>query len=671
MSSKWLDHLNPEQREAAAHDTGPLLILAGAGSGKTTVLVSRAGRLIDEGIVQPKRLCVLTFTNKAARELKERVSKRLGSRGEGLWAGTFHSFGLQLLRRFHKQAGLSKEFGVIDGSDAGSIVKEVLRDFQNADKTAYDANKVLELLSQWREAGRTTANKEEDYEEAAEWALPKYLKRLDHLGMVDFDSLILRPIELMEKFPEVREAIQNSFDQVMVDEFQDTNRAQLRLIQLLVQPHKNLAVVGDDDQSIYGWRGADIRNILDFPKMYDNCKVIRLEQNYRSSPEILNLANQIIAKNTQRHRKVLRPSRPSGPMPELVIYKDEAEECECVGTELAQCVREGFKHQDLAVLYRSNGQGAMLEAELRRQGVPYIMSGGTAFFDRKETRDILAYLRCAFKPNEVAFRRILNNPPRGIGEKTIDALTDYSRTRHVPFVETARRWREAGVDEKAGKSLDSLFVLLQEIVPKILSGEGKPGTEMVKFFEQIGYKHQVEKLSANAGGAAKRWRWVEIFSGILDRFIERGGRKAETIRDFLDAMELRDNIDDDKKKDQVQLLTLHACKGLEFPVVMLLGIEEDLLPHRRLGGDIDEERRLFYVGVTRAQQRLTMTRALKRNRHGKLVDSPPSRFLLELPTGFFTQREGPRPMTTDTRKSMLADLFKKLDSLAPSVPPKA
>lgn len=669
MTSKWLSSLNPEQREAASHDHGPMLILAGAGSGKTTVLVSRAGRMIEEGIVRADRLCVLTFTNKAARELKQRVAHRLGGRGEGLWAGTFHSFGLQVLRKFHRQAGLSKEFGVLDASDAGSIVKELLRDFNTSAKSDYDPSKVLELLSQWREAGRTEAGKEEEYEEAAEYALPKYLKRLEHLGMVDFDSLILRPIELMEKFPEVREAMQGTFDQVMVDEFQDTNRAQLRLIQLLVEPHKNLTVVGDDDQSIYGWRGADIRNILGFPSMYDNCKVVRLEQNYRSSPEILGLANQIIAKNTQRHRKVLRATQEAGPLPELVVYQDENEETECVGTELANCVREGFKYEDLAVLYRSNGQGAMLEAELRRQGIPYAMSGGTAFFDRKETRDVLAYLRCAIKPNEVAFRRILNNPPRGIGEKTIDALTEYSRTHHRSFVETARRWPEAGVDEKAGKSLDQLFGILEALIPRLLAATPTVGGELIKTFEMLGYKQQIEKHSSNAVAANKRWRWVEIFSGILDRFIERGGRNTETIRDFLDRMELRDNFEDDKKKDQVQLLTLHACKGLEFPVVMLLGIEEDLLPHRRLGGDIDEERRLFYVGVTRAQKRLVLTRAKKRNRHGKIVDSPPSRFLLELPKGLFTEREGPRPMTTETRKSMLADLFKKIDSMG--VPAKS
>ncbi len=663
MTRSWLESLNAEQREAAAHDTGPLLILAGAGSGKTTVLVSRAGRLIDEGKVAPDRLCVLTFTNKAARELKERVAHRLGDCASGLWAGTFHSFGLQLLRKFHKQAGLSREFGVIDATDAGALVKEVLRDFHNVGKSSYDANRVLEMLSQWRESGRDAAEKEEEYEEATEFALPKYLKRLDHLGMVDFDSLILRPIELMQKLPDVREAIQNSFDQVMVDEFQDTNRAQLKLIQLLVAPHKNLAVVGDDDQSIYGWRGADIRNILDFPKLYSGCKVVRLEQNYRSTPQILNLANQIISKNTQRHKKVLKPSRDEGPLPEVVVFNDENEEAECVGSEIAQFVRDGFRYQDLAVLYRSNGQGAHLEAELRRQGVPYVMSGGTAFFDRKETRDVLAYLRCSLRPNEVAFRRILNNPPRGIGEKTIDSLTLFSRTHRVSFVEAAKKWREAGVEERAGHSLDQFFELLTSLAPRLLQSPQTPGAELVQVFEQIGYRKQIEKIAGNAATASKRWKWLEIFSGILDRFVERGGRRPETIRDFLDAMELRDNVGEEKRQDQVQLLTLHASKGLEFPVVLLMGVEEDLIPHRTLGGNLDEERRLFYVGVTRAQQRLILTRARKRNRHGKLVDSPASRFLLELPPGLFTERLGPRPLGVEARKSMLSDLFKKLDSL--------
>ena len=309
-----------------------------------------------------------------------------------------------------------------------------------------------------------------------EWLLPRYLKRLELLGMVDFDSLILKPIELMEQHPHVCEAIRTSFEQVMVDEFQDTNHMQMRLIKMLVAPHRNLAVVGDDDQSIYGWRGAVISNILNFPKVYHGCKVVRLERNYRSTPAILSVANSVIAKNNQRHAKVLRASEhvEAGQAPELFVYDNENEEAENVGSEIAALIRQGFAKKNIAVLYRSNSQGALLEAELRRQQIPYLMSGGTAFFDRKETRDILAYLRCAFKPNEVAFRRIVNTPSRGIGEKTIELLTHYAATKHISFVEAARAWHSAGVDERAGASLEELFQFLRGFVSHLSMAKERP-----------------------------------------------------------------------------------------------------------------------------------------------------------------------------------------------------
>ena len=667
LSARWTAGLNPEQIEAVTHNEGPLLILAGAGSGKTTVLVSRAGRLVDEGLVPPQKLCVLTFTNKAAKELKERVTHKIGKVGQKIWAGTFHSFGLQLLRRFHQQARLSKEFGVLDSSDAGALVKEILKDFHNAGKSAYDAERLLSLIAEWRETGQRQAQKEDEYQEAVEWALPKYLKRLEHLGMVDFDSLILKPIELMQESPEIAEAIQSSFQYVMVDEFQDTNSTQMRLIDWLVKPHRNLAVVGDDDQSIYGWRGACIRNILDFPKQYLGCKVVRLEQNYRSTPEILHVANAVIAKNTERHPKVLRPKTTTekGSLPEIVVYDDENQESECIGIEIAERLRQGQAKKEIAVLYRSNSQGALLEAELRRQQIPYLMSGGTAFFDRKETRDVLAYLRCSYRPNEVGLRRIFHAPSRGIGDKTIELLTDHSRLHQIPFVEVARKWQDAQVEPRAGLALNHLFQQLDTLVDRLI--EPSPlsaGTRLIQFFEEIGYKKHIEKHSGNALVATKRWRILELFAGILDRYVERGGRTKDSIRDFVDAMELRDTLNEKKEDDdRVQLLTLHACKGLEFPIVYFMGVEEDILPHKTLGSDIAEERRLFYVGVTRAQRELILTRAKRRRKHGQLVSSAPSRFLLEIPENLVTIRFGPRAMREDQRKAMLADFFKKLDGL--------
>jgi superfamily I DNA/RNA helicase len=674
LSQNWTEGLNAEQVRAVNHNEGPLLILAGAGSGKTTVLVARAGRLISEGRIFSSELCVLTFTNKAARELKHRVQAKLGNVAKGLWAGTFHSFGLLLLRRHHKEAGLSSGFGIIDASDAAAIVKELLRDFNYGGKTAYDAEKILSLIGQWRERGQRDAKNEDEYEAAVEWLLPRYLKRLDHLGMVDFDGLILRPLELMKQNPDVAAAIQGLFRQVMVDEFQDTNQMQMGLIQKLVQPHLNLSVVGDDDQSIYGWRGACISNILNFPKLYQQCEVVRLERNYRSTPAILKVANEVIAKNNQRHKKVLRssPEAAEGDKPEVFVYETEHDEAENIAIEIDAFIHQGHNRREIAVLYRSNSQGALLEAELRLRKIPYLMSGGTAFFDRKETRDILAYLRCAFKPNEIAFRRILNVPPRGIGEKTIETLIDYSLSHHVNFMEATRRWREAGVEEKTGAAIEEHFEKLRALVSFTVEGDNlSAGARLIQFFEELGYRPYLEKYSGNSQVAAKRWRLMELFGGILDRFVTQGGRSPETLREFLDAMELRDLMNDkEEKEDRVQLLTLHACKGLEFPIVFLMGVEEDLIPHKVLGTDVSEERRLFYVGVTRAQKRLILTRAKKRRRHGKWMDVVPSRFLLEIPDALLHEHAGPRPVREDVRKSLIADLFKKLDNLsaAPTKP---
>ena len=644
-----------------------MLILAGAGSGKTTVLVARAGRLVDEKIVEAQRLCVLTFTNKAARELKTRVGAKLGPVAKGIFAGTFHSFGMKLLRQYYREAHLPKDFGILDASDAGSIVKELLRDFNVGGKTAFDADRILSILSQWRESGRTEAKKDEEYEAAVEWLLPKYLKRLEHLGMVDFDGLLIRPLDLMESNPDLRRAIQQCYGQVMVDEFQDTNQLQMKFLRALTEEHRNLTVVGDDDQSIYGWRGACVSNILDFPKFYDDCKVVRLERNYRSVPAILTLANAVIAKNTKRHSKVLKAQKQTdvGRIPEIYVYENEDEEAEYTVLDIQHLIHEGAKRREIAVLYRSNGQGALLEAELRKHQIPYLLTGGTAFFDRRETRDVLAYMRCGLRPNEISLRRVLNVPARGIGEATIDALTLHTRETGKSFYAALRSWGESGVEERAGRAIDDFLQLTESLVAAILTpGTDTAGQRLVKWFEGIGYRQFVEKNSPNALVATKRWRVFEIFSGILDKFVANGGCNRETLRDFVDAMELRDALDEKKEnEDRVQLMTLHACKGLEFPTVFLIGVEEDLIPHKVLGTDVSEERRLFYVGITRAQERLIMSRACRRRRHGKWAECAPSRFLIEVPEGLMTEHVGPRPVREGHRRAMVADLFAKLDAL--------
>lgn len=669
LDSHWLKNLNPEQREAVAHDTGPLLILAGAGSGKTTVLVSRAGRLIDEKVVDPARLCVLTFTNKAARELKSRVAAKLGDKGSELWAGTFHSFGLQLLRKHARSARLNPHFSILDPKDTSGMVKELMSDFKHDEKDAFDANLLMAQISEWRERGQTEATKEEPYEEAVEWLLPRYLKRLEHLGAVDFDSLILLPWELMKSDPKLADEVRRDYDQIMVDEFQDTNTMQMRLVKILAEPHRNLAVVGDDDQSIYGWRGANIQNILNFPQLYTGCKVIRLERNYRSTPRILNLANTIIEANPQRHKKVLRPRDgiPDGEMPQVYVAQDENHEAEFLTGEVQSFKARGYRLKDIALLYRSNSIGAFIEAELRKNHIPYEMSGGTAFFDRKETRDVLAYLRCAVRPSDVPLRRILNTPNRGIGEKTFDRLNNITFDHEQPLLKVCRHWAQWSIDPKAGHSMDRLFQVLGELKKQLIEPSSlSAGTRLIQLLEEIGYRGHLERHSKDAMTAGRRWKYVAILGEVLDRYVERGGRTLKTFLEFLDGMELRDNPDTkDEKEDALQLLTLHACKGLEFPVVFLVGIEEELLPHRTLGTDVAEERRLFYVGVTRAKEHLILTRASKRRRFGKWQDTVPSRFLMEIPKGYYANHSGPRPVTQERRRALIDDLYKKLDALEP------
>lgn len=660
MSSQfdWTAGLNPEQQQAVLHETGPLLILAGAGSGKTTVLVSRTGNLLQKGAVRADQMCILTFTNKAARELKHRVEAKLGTRAKGLWAGTFHQFGLQVLRVNAKAAGLPASFGIIDQSDASAIIKELTSTIKNSAKDAFKPETFLSIMSKWRERGITKAQNDDEYEIMLEVLLPKYLKRLENLGVVDFDGLLLKPLQLFKEHPEVLERLQDRFQQVMVDEFQDTNLTQFQLVLGLSHKHNNLTVVGDDDQSIYGWRGACISNILDFPKRFQNCEVIRLERNYRSTPAILQLANDVIVKNKDRHGKILKSHASDvGSKPEFFVYDTEEIEAEEALRHIQYYKEQGYINREIAILYRSNSQSALIESQLRQNKIEYEISGGTGFFDRKETRDVLAYLKCADRPNEIAFRRILNTPSRGIGDTSLEKIQQLSQAQHINFVQATRKWAEAGVQPNVGANIDAFFKTLAGLNFRLLSGEGSVGENLLKFMQEIGYRDFIRQQSKDLDAFSKRWGVVEIFARVLDSFVARGGRTADSITDFIDAMELRESDNDDKKdgEGKVQLMTLHACKGLEFDAVVLLGVEEDLIPHKTLGTDTSEERRLFYVGITRARKRLILTRVRNRKRYGNWVPVSVSRFVAELgPQALQTYESGFRPLIADEKADMLA-----------------
>jgi DNA helicase-2/ATP-dependent DNA helicase PcrA len=658
--SIWFKSLNPEQIEAVAHTNGPLLILAGAGSGKTTVLVSRTGRLIGEKVSIPERICVLTFTNKSAQELKHRVAAKLGDTAAQVWAGTFHGFGLRFLREHWKAAGLPDRFGVIDQSDSQSILKDLVRDHTVYDKARLNLDILAAKISQIREHGKGSVLDKIPEAAAAEILAPKYMTRMRGLGVVDFEELLLRPLKMIREDSALLKKTQDRFDYLMVDEFQDTNAVQMRLLDEMAREHGNLAVVGDDDQSIYGWRGAEIQNILNFPKRFKDCKVVRLERNYRSSSAILNLANAVIANNKTRHGKVLKASAAiEGDKPELFVFENEEAEIEQITKELQEFQRKGYKWREMALLYRSNSQGGLMEGGLRRAQIPYKLSGGTALFDRKEARDVMAFIRCALHPNELSFRRILNVPARGVGEKTIEAI---EAATGAGFVAKARAWTKANPEVPAGQGIQKLFEFLEQLKQKLV-GDVRSAEEVLNAeLREFGYRAYVNQSYQELTAADARWLSVLIIGRILDGMFGKHGRSLKTLQMFMDCMELRDAPDDEEgKKDQVQLMTLHACKGLEFPLVILLGVEEELLPHGRLGHSVDEERRLFYVGVTRARRHLVLSRVEQRKRYGKPQPVAPSRFLLEIKAELYNEMRGGRPLALGAREAMLAGLREKLD----------
>ncbi len=661
--SRWFEGLNQEQQEACAHNHGPMLILAGAGSGKTTTLVSRTGRLVEDNIAAPESICVLTFTNKAARELKNRVGAKI--KKANIWTGTFHSFGLRTLKKYYKEMELPKYFGILDQQDSAGLIREILKDMKIAGKDKFDASLLLSHISRWRELGQREAKSEQEYDIVTEWLLPKYQRKKELLGVVDFDDLILKVIELYNKNSNILKTDQEQFQQIMVDEFQDTNHAQMKLVQQLAQAHQNISVVGDDDQSIYGWRGAQIQNILNFPKKYRSCKVIRLIRNYRSTPEILNFANTVIAKNEKRYDKKLIPQNKQGVLgtiPEVISYALDTDEIEGVAQEVLRFKEKGSSFKDVAILYRSNSQGAMIEGALRSQNIPYKISGDKSFLERKEIKDIHSYLKSSFRINDVDFRRIFNTPARGLGETTIEKIIELSKKQQTSFYKSAALWRESGTAPRVGDSIDNLFQILKNLKEQILNASENVGTILLKAMEDIGYRAMLMDISKDTLLAQKRWSYLEIYARMLDRFVEKNKRSSKTILDFIEMLDLKDDDEEIKTKDEVQLMTLHACKGLEFHNVILMGVEEDILPHRRLGGDVSEERRLFYVGITRAQRELVMTYSQNRLIYGKMTKRLPSRFLEEVDPALYKKYQNGRPISQEERKKMFSDLMRELES---------
>lgn len=662
----WTNGLNDEQKVAVLTTDGPLLILAGAGSGKTSVLVSRTGHILSQKKAEPEEVLVLTFTNKAAKELNERVGAKLKLKKRKIKTGTFHSFGLDFLKKNYKLAGLPKKFGIVDSSDSRFIIKDLLRNKRHNSKDDYDPETLLQVVLALRSNQPVSPSIGEEYLEMGEWVYPDYMKRMESLGVVDFDGLILKPIEILKDNPDIKRKYHEQFKYLMVDEFQDTNAMQMNLVKELVNEACNIGVVGDDDQSIYGWRGAEIKNILNFPSLYKDCKVVRLETNYRSTPEILTLANSIIDHNKDRHKKTLKPSpfAKAGPKPEVYIYEDENRECEEV-VNLIRTYSKKYCLNDIAVLYRSNAQGGVLEGLLRQSRIPYDLTGGPALIDRKEVRDALAYIKASLFPDDLSLRRVINTPHRGVGDLSIQKIIAYQDNEDISFVKALRKIEDIDLKPKAIKGVHDFLESLDKVKSTLLKeSEQSYENKLTEVFKEVGLKDYIFGSYKESKTAQKKWLLIEILGRILDGFFRNTdlSSKALVIKDFIDALSLRDSELESSQEKKVQLLTFHASKGLEFPVVILMGVDEGLIPHERLGHDISEERRLFYVGATRAKKELIFTRSRERKRYGKKRRTAPSRFLAALPKDLYSIYEnGFKPVNDSQREDLLAELYKKLN----------
>ena len=651
--SSPLDRLNPAQRAAVTHLEGPLLVLAGAGSGKTRVITRKIAHMVGECGIAPSNVAAVTFTNKAAREMKARVGELLSEeRAQSLTVSTFHTLGMRILREEHARIGYRRGFTLFDAEDSLSLLRELLK----VDRI--DKAEVLERaqwqISAWKSAliGPEEAVKkaEDDHGRRHARLYLDYQRNLQAYNAMDFDDLISRPVLLLESEAEVREKWQDRLRYLLVDEYQDTNAAQYRLLKLLAGAHAAFTAVGDDDQSIYSWRGAQPQNLALLQQDFPTLKVVKLEQNYRSTRRILKVANALIGHNPHLFEKKLWSELGEGEPIRLIACPDAAGEAERVVTEItAHKLRYKTRNGDFAILYRSNHQSRLFEKALREQKLPYDISGGTSFFDRGEVRDLVAYLRLLVNPeDDSAFLRIVNLPRRELGPVTLEKLGAYAGQRHVSLFGACF---EAGLaehlPERGAEKLREFATWVSKTAER---AESEPAARVVKeMLDDIAYEGWLKDSAKDLPTAERKWENVQEFVAWLERPAD-GGTLADTLGK-LALMDMLDRNADDKDGDAVQLMTLHAAKGLEFPHVFLVGMEEEILPHRNsLEGDsLEEERRLCYVGITRARQTLTLSYADKRKKYGEEIACEPSRFLKELPQDDLLSDSNAPPATAEER----------------------
>ena len=639
-----LSRLNPEQLAAVKHTEGALLVLAGAGSGKTGVITYRIAHLILDRKVPPDRILAVTFTNKASKEMKERVEHIVGRKHcKGIVLSTFHSLGVRVLKRDIERLGYKKNFSIYSTADQVGLVRQIVREV-NTDNKKYDAESII-----WRISGaknklippaRFTPSPSDDIHMMAALVYTRYQSALKAFNAIDFDDIIMLTAELLQHHPPVLTHWQERFSYIMVDEYQDTNSSQYLLVNLLAAGCGNLCVVGDDDQSIYGWRGADVGNILDFEKDFERCRTIKLEQNYRSTGNILEAANSLIGNNKVRKEKKLWTAAGSGPPIDLCVVQDDEEEATSVVERIQlERFKRDLPYSDFAILYRTNAQSRAFEEQLRFEDIPYVLVGGTQFFERKEVKDSISYLKVIANPlDEVALLRVVNFPKRGIGDGTVIRINQWSLEKECPlFVAFGRVGEIEGITEGIKEKVLGFHQTLLDAADGF-TREGGIAEKGKALFEKLRIEEEIFRTIDDAKAARRKVENVEQIINSMAAYEERVPQA--TLGGFIEKISLMDEdrfSSKDKKdhgRDAVTLMSLHSSKGLEFPFVFLVGMEDEILPHKRAIYEdftVDEERRLCYVGITRARQQLVMTRTLFRKKYGKLQERIPSRFLEELP----------------------------------------
>lgn len=642
------DGLNPAQVQAVAHTDGPLLIMAGAGSGKTKVLTCKIAALLEKGI-SPYNILAITFTNKAATEMRQRVDNMIGEKAKYVWLSTFHSFCARFLRFEIEALGIyKKNFVIYDTADAQTLIKNCLKEL-NLDEKQYAPYAVQSTISN---AKNMMLSPEEFARDAGDFFARKvaeiydvYQQHLLENNALDFDDLLMLAVKVLKEHSDVREKYQDRFQYILVDEYQDTNGAQYQLTTLLAGKYRNLCVVGDADQSIYGWRGADIRNIMDFEKDYPEAAVIKLEQNYRSTKTILNAANSVIEHNIDRKPKELWTNNPQG---EKIIHytaSDERDEADFITREaVKQKTLFNASYGDMAVLYRTNAQSRALEEGFMHAGVPYTMVGGLKFYDRKEIKDILAYLRLIYNPEDtVSLMRIINVPKRSLGAVTMNKLAEFADMYNMNLFDAVSAPETAPITPKAKHALTAFAEFIMEM--SNLSMQISVHELIEKVMEKSGYVAELEK--ENKIENQTRLENMQEFLSVAKNF--EATSEEPTLENFLSTVSLVSDIDNaDIEGDSVTLMTMHSAKGLEFPIVFLAGMEEGLFPHARTlmnEAEIEEERRTCYVGITRAERKLYITNAQRRMIFGRGVSYEPSRFISEIPIQYLEEKEAKRSMS--------------------------